>query len=924
MAGVPNAAAPSGTVTFLFTDIEGSTQRWDRDRAAMESAVRTHDGIMRAAIETHAGHVFKTVGDSFYAVFARPEDAALAALDAQRKLAAADFSAVDGLHVRMAINTGSADERDGDYFGPALNRVARLLAMGHGGQILLTAVSARLLHDALPKGASLTVLGRHALKDLKSEELVHQLSAPNMREEFPALRGSKLEQPWLVPDAMRTHYFTGRDDLFARLRKQLAERGRAALCGLGGAGKTQAAMEFAVRSRADYPAGVFWVNAETVEGSTTGFAAIAHALDLPAAAAGDQAKLVPSVLAWFEEHDGWLLILDNVENRREVERFAPRPGKGHLLVTSREPVFQELGIPRALEVVDLEGDEGTRFLLARTGRGDAADAERAAARELAAELGNLPLALEQAAAYVVETDASFTSYLAAFRKRRVALLERSRELVARETVAVTWDANFAQIERASPASADVLRLGAVLGPDALPFELFETAGDDELTMAETLRPLARYSLVRVDAASRTFGVHRLVQEIVRTSLGEDACRAYVERALDILVAAFPGSHFEMWERCARLLPHVVALETQCEAYAIRNLQRVRLLNRASRYLTQRGRYAEAEGLLRGALAMADYAGEAGRMERADALLGLAVIYQREMRFAESEPMHVESLAIRESVLGVGHPELAASYLNFGNLYIQQGRYDEALAKYEQARAAYTEASGENSDGVATVYNNIARVHEFRGEYEKALTFDERSYAIRHRIFGEEHPHVALSLSMIAKALTRRGDRAEAEAMEKRALEIRERTLGADHDEVAESLNDLGWLYVSLGRYDAARELFDRAVTIGERSLGAQNGNIALSLRGLAAVAMHDRRFDDAERLLARTLEVCERVFGPVHTDVASALLDRAALYAELGRRQEALALLERALAIKKQIMIPGHSEVAAIEARLASLRAKVD
>jgi class 3 adenylate cyclase len=130
---------PSGTVTFLFSDIEGSTRRWDRHRAAMQEAVRLHDGLMRDAIATHGGYVFKTVGDAFCAAFARPEAAVAAALAAQLELGAADFSAVDGLRVRMAVNTGTTDERDGDYFGPAVNRVARLLAICHGGQVLLSA-----------------------------------------------------------------------------------------------------------------------------------------------------------------------------------------------------------------------------------------------------------------------------------------------------------------------------------------------------------------------------------------------------------------------------------------------------------------------------------------------------------------------------------------------------------------------------------------------------------------------------------------------------------------------------------------------------------------------------------------------------------------------------------------------------------------
>src|SRR5579862_1479280 len=179
---------PTGTVTFLFTDIEGSTHRWERDRAAMQDAVRRHDRIVRDAIESHGGVVFKTIGDAYCAAFSDAGAAAAAAIDAQRRLAAEDFSAVDDVRVRMALHAGTADERDGDYFGPAVNRVARLLAIGHGGQVLLSNVAAEGARERLPDGAALRDMGRHRLKDIAEPEIVYQLVVPDLPQAFPALR----------------------------------------------------------------------------------------------------------------------------------------------------------------------------------------------------------------------------------------------------------------------------------------------------------------------------------------------------------------------------------------------------------------------------------------------------------------------------------------------------------------------------------------------------------------------------------------------------------------------------------------------------------------------------------------------------------------------------------------------------------------
>ncbi|HXW75894.1 MAG TPA: adenylate/guanylate cyclase domain-containing protein, partial [Candidatus Eremiobacteraceae bacterium] len=179
---------PTGTVTFLFTDIEGSTERWERHREAMKAAVHKHNEILRAAIEKHSGHVFKTVGDAFCAAFYNVADAIAAALDAQVSLANEDWKNVDGLKVRMAIHTGHTDERDGDYFGPAVNRVARLLGIGHGGQVLVSGASADLAQGELPPRAALRDLGAHRLKDLTHPEQVYQLVAPALPAEFPPLR----------------------------------------------------------------------------------------------------------------------------------------------------------------------------------------------------------------------------------------------------------------------------------------------------------------------------------------------------------------------------------------------------------------------------------------------------------------------------------------------------------------------------------------------------------------------------------------------------------------------------------------------------------------------------------------------------------------------------------------------------------------
>ena len=247
---------PTGTVTFLFTDIEGSTERWERHRDAMKGAVRKHGEILQSAIEAHDGHVFKTVGDAFCAAFHNVADAIAASLDAQRRLAAEDWSGVDDLKVRMAIHTGHTDERDGDYFGPAVNRVARLLAIGHGGQVLVSGASADLSQGELPPRAALRDLGEHRLKDLTHPEQVYQLVAPGLTSEFPPLRSLEA-LPNNLP--LQITSFVGRDIDILTVSELLAKHRLVTLVGAGGVGKTRLALQVGADLLDRYEDGVWLV-----------------------------------------------------------------------------------------------------------------------------------------------------------------------------------------------------------------------------------------------------------------------------------------------------------------------------------------------------------------------------------------------------------------------------------------------------------------------------------------------------------------------------------------------------------------------------------------------------------------------------------------------------------------------------------------
>jgi predicted ATPase/class 3 adenylate cyclase len=397
-APVAPGLLPSGTVTFVFTDIEGSTQRWERDRAAMEEAVRRHDAVVGAAITGCGGHVFKTVGDAFCAAFSRAQDAVAAALAVQRALAAEDFSAVGGLHVRVAIHTGSSDERNNDYFGPAVNRVARLLALGHGGQVLVSSVTTELTHDALPAGATLRDLGEHRLKDLGRPERVYQLLGPDLTAEFPALRSVGVLRNNL-PAVLSS--FIGRETEIAEITALLAAHRLVTLTGSAGVGKTHTSLQVAANLLEGFGDGVWFIELAPLARGEYIPSTIALALGLTLHANGDPVENLARALK--AKHA--LLVLDNCEHLvepagRTVAAILRGCPKVNVLASSR----QGLGIggehtyrlPSLAEYtaialfVDRARAVDQRFSLT--------DENAPALAEICRRLDGIPLAIELAAA----------------------------------------------------------------------------------------------------------------------------------------------------------------------------------------------------------------------------------------------------------------------------------------------------------------------------------------------------------------------------------------------------------------------------------------------------------------------------------------------------------------------------------------------
>jgi predicted ATPase/class 3 adenylate cyclase len=298
---------PTGTVTFLFTDLEGSTRLWEEHPDAMRAALARHDEILRDAVEKRDGYLVKTTGDGLHAAFAVAPDAVAAALDAQRALTREKWTLPEPLKVRMGLHTGVAEVRDGDYYGTAVNRAARVAAAAHGGQVVASAATADLVRDDLGAEVTLIDLGEHRLRDLGRPERIVQLSHPELSAEFPALR-SLDAYPGNLP-VQRTA-FVGRAEDLAAVRAALDGSPVITLTGVGGVGKTRLALQVAADAVARFPDGAWFVDLGPVLDAEYVAAAFGAALRLPERRQG---TVEDSIVASLRDKR-LLVVLDNCEH----------------------------------------------------------------------------------------------------------------------------------------------------------------------------------------------------------------------------------------------------------------------------------------------------------------------------------------------------------------------------------------------------------------------------------------------------------------------------------------------------------------------------------------------------------------------------------------------------------------------------------
>ena len=673
-----------------------------------------------------------------------------------------------------------------------------------------------------------------------------------------------------------------------------------AVFGLGGIGKTRAAVEYAHAYAGEYGS-IFLAVAESAEALNRNLAALAERLGLPEAQATEEARRVAGVIAWLNANPGWLLILDNLDNPealRAATGLTAGLHGGHVLITSRLGNFPA-GV-RKLELETLEIEDAAAFLIERTegARRKAADDE-AAAHELAEALGGLALALEHAGAYIAARRETLRQYLALWRAGNDAVMAWCDPNVSNyeRTTAATLQLS---IEKLTPQGRALLERVAFLAPEPIPEFLLDVPIPDTTPdeMKTALADLAAYSLATREDEPPSFVVHRLVQELTRRALDETAATTRLNETLNWIDDAFVGDPEDV-----RSWPVLDAFALHAETVAgladtsVAAKPTARLMNDLGVLYHRKARYAEAERLLRRALAIDEAANGANHPRVASRLNNLGNLLAEIHRVDEAEPLLRRALKINEKLLGSHHPLVTTELSNLASLLYRLNRLTEAEPLMRHVLAIDEGMFGPHHPTVAIRLSNLAQLLQSTSRLSEAEVLMRRALAIDERSHGPTHLFVALRLNNLAELLRETDRIAEAEQLMWRSLSITEDGLGPNHPDVATRLNNLSLLLLTNDRLAEAEPLLRRALAIDTAALGPSHPDVASCTNTLAGLLYRADRFDEAEQLFWNALAIDEAAYGPDHPSVAIVLNNLAGLLSTSNRLAEAEPLSRRHLQI---------------------------
>ncbi|RSM37685.1 hypothetical protein DMA12_35685, partial [Amycolatopsis balhimycina DSM 5908] len=705
---------------------------------------------------------------------------------------------------------------------------------------------------------------------------------------------------------LRNINFIGRGDILQALHDELSKSTRTAvlpgaLHGMGGIGKSQIAVEYVYRHAEEYDL-IWWIPSENPSEIQASLVKLAKRLDLPVEQSVDTA--VPAVLETLgsgEPYRRWLLVFDNADRPEDVREFWPRRGEGHILVTSRNPQWS--AVAQAVEV-DVFQREESRALLQRRNRdlGDE-DADR-----LATVLGDLPLAVEQAAAWRAETGMATDEYLDLFESKRTELLQTRPPADYDVAVEAAWNVSLDRLRDENRGALELLEVCAFFSPEPIPRAMFsgvrnvptsevleETLGDP-IQLGRAIREITRYSLAKIDHRSDTLQLHRLVQLVLRNKLGPDD-QERVRHTAHLLLATrdpkLPDS-VDYWSRYAEMLPHIRAVDARnCTDRWVR-----RTAINAVNYLFA---FGDPAGALEMAREYAQFWKEKLGEKHPDTLV-VSRWWGRTLRalgrFDEGRAVAERTLALMQETLGEKHEETLLTMHGVASDLRAKGDFERARQMNEFAYRSALERFGEDDPDTLAAANNYALSLRLVGDFTTARDLDEQTAQRKQTVLGPDHRHTLLTLDNWSVDLRETGDYLRARTEQEDTVRRMRAHLGARHPMTLSAVKNLAIAYRKAGRHrdkkalTLAMEATDGLVTkYGESHPDALSATMDLSIEH-----RQDGNLTEAQRLGEHVKGLYEATWGEKHPFSVAAATNLAVTLRLHGSVGQARALNERALA----------------------------
>lgn len=634
----------------------------------------------------------------------------------------------------------------------------------------------------------------------------------------------------------RNNYFSGHNEQLERIANVFKTSSQVsiaqAVSGYGGIGKTQLAIEYAYRYASNYQTAVWFINAENSTTIYKGFLEFASTLQIELPDNINEDDLCSAIKYWMRENKNWLIIFDNFKLKNNLTKYLPEGHiGGHVLFTTRNALV--LTAP-SIELSIFTLDEAIEFIKTRVGNDNFNSVE---AHLLAERLGYLPLALEQAVAYILITKVSISQYLELISEQSLDIFDNncSKTECYANSVSTAFQSSF---ELLSEAARQLLNMCAYMAPDKIPINFFVEMRDkfpmplkvdlsEELTQNRILAELRNCSLI--SGNTDFVSIHPLTQEIIRQSHNIDTqWLNYCFDAIEIsLPHDFSTSKARMWFTC--LVSHS---ETVLQ------------------YMNYR--YAEDD---------------ATQESMADLYNWIGFGFNDTAYYPQALGAYNKARSIREKVFGIEHPSIATIYNNIALVYSNQGDYAAALEWYYKALFIREKVLGKEHPDTAITYNNIAEVYNNQGNFQKALAWYERALIIYEKVLGKSHPSTAIIYNNISEVYISQGDCQKALEWSYKAIDIREKVLGKEHPDVAATYNNIALVNFCQGDYAVALEWYYKALVIYEKVLGKEHPDTAKIYSNIAAVYYNTGECTKALAYYANALRIYFNILGESHPSV---------------------------------------------------------